>query len=58
MRAYENGKTIAFAGRTHDGRFTAWLAVPKQHVIEIKTAFETFGERIRDAERKNKSSGT
>lgn len=47
---------IAFAGRNFDGGFTAWLAVPKQHVMEIKSAFETFGEEMKKIEEQKKEA--
>jgi hypothetical protein len=49
--------SIAFAGRTGDGRFTAWVAVPKQHVIEIKSAFETLGKHMEKTHQQTSPSG-
>jgi len=37
---------IAFAGRTKDGKVTFQIALPKSHLQEIKTAFETFIPQI------------
>jgi hypothetical protein len=37
---------IAFAGRSADGRLTFRIALPKQHLLEIKSAFEKFIPQI------------
>jgi hypothetical protein len=37
---------IAFAGRSADGRMTFQIALPKQHLQEIKSAFEKFIPQI------------
>jgi len=37
---------IAFAGRADDGRLTFHIALPKQHLLEIKSAFEKFIPQI------------
>lgn len=37
---------IAFAGRSADGRMTFQIALPKQHLLEIKSAFEKFIPQI------------
>lgn len=37
---------IAFAGRAADGRLTFQIALPKQHLLEIKSAFEKFIPQI------------
>lgn len=39
--------SVAFAGRSSEGGCTLWAAVPKKHIMEIKSAFETFGEQMK-----------
>lgn len=39
--------SIAFAGRSFEGGCMLWAAVPRKHVMEIKSAFETFGEQMK-----------
>jgi hypothetical protein len=38
---------IAFAGNENDGAFTFTLTLPKQHALEIKSAFETLKLNLR-----------
>jgi hypothetical protein len=43
--------SIAFAGRGSEGGCTMWAAVPKKHIVEIKSAFETFGEQMKQLQK-------
>jgi len=45
---------IAFAGRSADGRMTFRMALPKQHLMEIKSAFEKFIPQIEQQQKKQK----
>lgn len=41
----QSKSNIAFAGNTGDGNITITVAVPKQHVLEIKSAFEMLMQK-------------
>lgn len=45
---------IAFAGRSADGRMTFRIALPKQHLLEIKSAFEKFIPQIEKQQRQQR----
>ena len=46
---------IAFAGRTLDGGMTfVEVVMPKQHLLEVKSAFETLGPRIEEQEKQQR----
>jgi len=42
---------IAFAGRSADGGMTLQIALPRQHLLEIKSAFEKFIPQIEQQQR-------
>jgi hypothetical protein len=41
---------IAFAGGIDDGKITMQMAMPKKHLLEIKSAFETIIPQIKKQE--------
>lgn len=45
---------IAFAGRSADGRMTFRIALPKQHLLEIKSAFEKFIPQIEQQQKQQR----
>jgi hypothetical protein len=49
---------IAFAVRTAHGRMTLQMALPKQHLLEIKSAFEKFIPQIQQQEQLQKKQTT
>lgn len=49
---------IAFAGRTADGRMTLQIALPKKHLLEIKSAFEKLIPQIEQQEKPQKKQKT
>jgi len=50
---------IAFAGRTADGRMTVQMALPKKHLLEIKSAIEKLTQQMKQQEKlqKEQTSG-
>jgi len=49
---------IAFAGRTADGRITLQMALPKKHLLEIKSAFEKLIPQIEQQQKQQKKQET
>jgi len=49
---------IAFASRDADGRTTLQIALPKQHLLEIKSAFEKLIPQIKQQEKPQKKQKT
>jgi len=49
---------IAFAGRTADGRTTLQMALPKKHLLEIKSAFEKLIPQIEQQQKQQKKQKT
>ncbi len=49
---------IAFASRTADGRMTLQMALPKKHLLEIKSAFEKLIPQIEQQEKMQKKQKT
>jgi len=49
---------IAFAGRTADGKMTLQMALPKQHLLEIKSAFEKLIPQIEQQEKPQRKQKT
>jgi len=49
---------IAFASRTADGRITLQMALPKQHLLEIKSAFEKLIPQIEQQQKQQRKQKT
>jgi hypothetical protein len=48
---------IAFAAFTGTGMFRTEVVLPKKHVLEIKSAFETLGREMKDVKKQESPSG-
>jgi len=42
---------VAFAAFSRDDGFTIDLVLPRKHIMEIKSAFETFGKQVKEIEK-------